>query len=135
MLILGVILLATILRFSLGALWYMPNGLFGKTWLKLQGIDEQSTPIGSKSAMVKGFLLTFISTAVLSLFLVNPYELNIMQAIFIAFLVWLGFTAPIIAQGVIYDPSKRRGWKLFAIDASYEFVGLAIAAIVLVWVL
>lgn len=132
---LGIILLATVLRFSLGAVWYMTNGLFGKTWLKLHGIDEQSAPSGSKSAMLKGFLLTFISTGVLSMFLINPYQISTIQAIFIAFLVWLGFVAPILAQAVIYDPTKRRSWKLFAIDASYELVGLAIAAAVIVWII
>ena len=46
------VIVATIVKFALGAIWYQP--LFGKQWRALQGVPEGSrpeTPISSASPL------------------------------------------------------------------------------------
>lgn len=138
----GIILLATIARFAVGALWYMPKGLFGKKWLALQGetaieMTPEKKKEGNKS-MATGFIFTLISTFILGLML-NPLAKMssvsdlpiVLPVIFLAFIIWLGFVVPILAQRKIYDLKKVYSWPLFWIDATHELAGLIVAGLIL----
>ena len=126
-----VLLAATVARFIIGAIWYMPKGLFGKKWLMLQGAAPDYKPENQSGAWILwGLLVTLISTFVLSLFVVN-YGTSWMQAIFVTFLLWVGFVFPMLAQRKLYNLKKDYSWGLFAIDASHELVGLIVATLVI----
>ncbi len=126
-----VLLAATVARFIIGAIWYMPKGLFGRKWLTLQGTAPDFKPESNGGAWILwGLLVTLVSTFVLSLFVVN-YGTSWMQAIFVTFLLWLGFVFPMLAQRKLYNLKKDYVWGLFWIDASHELVGLIVATLVI----
>ncbi len=139
--ILGIVLLASIIRFAVGGLWYMPKGVLGKAWMKSQDYTptDAQKMMGNK-AMVSGFIFTFVSTFILALMLAPLAQMSgviavspIVPALILVGLIWVGFIVPILAQRKIYSVHGGYSWKTFFIDAGHEFVALAIATAVLVW--
>jgi hypothetical protein len=125
-----ILLAATVARFIIGAIWYMPKGLFGKKWLALQGAAPDFKPEKAGGIwMLWGFLITLVSTFVLMNFIAN-YADSMGRAMLVAFLLWLGFVVPILAQRMLYNLKKDYTWGLFLIDASHELVALLVATLV-----
>jgi hypothetical protein len=139
--ILGIVLLATIIRFAVGGLWYMPKGILGKAWMKSQHYTPtDSQKMMGKRAMMSGFVFTFVSTFILALMLAPLSQMSgamavspAVPALILVGLIWIGFIIPILAQRKIYSLHGGYSWKTFFIDAGHEFVALAIAAMALVW--
>ncbi len=139
--ILGIVLLASVIRFAVGGLWYMPKGILGKAWMESQGYTPTNTQeMMGKNAMVSGFIFTLVSTFILALMLAPLAQMSgvvavspIIPAFILTGLIWVGFIVPILAQRKVYSLHKNYTWKTFFIDAGYEFVALAIATATLVW--
>lgn len=126
-----VLVAATVARFIIGAIWYMPKGLFGRKWLTLQGAGPDFQPENKGGGWILwGLLVTLLSTFVLTLFVVN-YGANWAQGIFVAFLLWIGFMLPLFFQRKLYNLKKDYSWGLFWIDASYELAGLIVGTLVI----
>lgn len=124
------VLASGVVMMILGYLWYGP--LFGKPWLKLMGISKTSMQ-GKGSEMAKNYGLMFLSALILS-YVFNHVLLafganSISQALQGALWTWLGFIATTMFAGVLWT---KKPVKLYAIDAGYYLVGLAIVGIVLV---
>lgn len=123
-----ILAVASLARFAIGGIWYMPKGLFGKKWLELQGVDASaSSAITGKKPMAYGFAVTIVSTYVLLLFLSN-YAMSAPHVVLITFLIWVGFVLPMLLQRKIYDVNGSYSWQLLWIDSSYELAGLLAAA-------
>ncbi len=127
------ILVATVVQFIIGAIWYMP--LFGKLWGDIHGFDQHSPE--AQAAMRKGmppllatqFVMTFITTFVFDLLLNGfPYDWNIFG---LAAFYWLGFVMPTQVAGVIFG-GTRPGWilKKIAVMAGGSLVCLEALALV-----
>ncbi len=128
------ILIATVLQFICGAVWY--SFLFGKLWAKIHCFDQYSKEEQQK--MAKGmtpfyivqFIVTLITTFVLALFIAglpsdwNPYG--------IAFFFWLGFVVPTQVSAVIFGGTEGK-WivKKIAVMAGASLLCLLVAAAVL----
>lgn len=128
------ILIASVLQFIVGAIWYTP--VFGKTWARIHGVDSYSKE--DRDRMMKGmgplfavqFFVTVITTFVLALFKdALPSAWNVWGE---AAFFWLGFVVPTQVSAVIFGgtPSK---WILpkIGIMAGGSFVCLMVAATVL----
>ncbi len=122
------ILVAAILAFGVGGLWYGP--LFGKQWRRLMGVGEGmgGGKYSMSQAMGMGFVATLIFVFVLAIFaqalLINTF----VGSIVLGFWVWLGFVATIMANSVFYE---GRSWQLYAINVSHYFVAIILASVVL----
>ena len=128
------ILIATVLQFIFGAVWY--SALFGKLWGKIHGFDKLSKEVQQSMMKEMGpyygvqFIVTIITTVVLSLFMMglpstwNPYG--------IAVFMWLGFVVPTQISGAIFGGTDRK-WlvKKIAVQAGAALGCLIIAASVL----
>jgi hypothetical protein len=128
------IVLATVLQFIAGWVWYMP--IFGKAWGAMHGFDQLSKEEQDKAQKEMGpqlgiqFVGTFIMTAVLALFV---SELSAeWHAFGAAGFLWLGFVVPTQAAAVMFGGTPKQ-WMLKkgAIMASGSLVSLMIAAAVL----
>jgi len=102
------IIVASVVQFVIGAVWYMP--LFGKLWGKIHGFDIQSPE--AQKEMQKGmapllfaqFVVTIVTTVVLAMFLpVLPLEWNPYG---IAGFFWLGFVVPTQVSAVLFGGTK-----------------------------
>jgi len=128
-----VILIASIARFALGGIWYMNKGLFGKAWLRAQGVDPHTPMVGGGKAMSLGFLFTVISTTALALIVALGGNNSFSGNVILGFFFWICFVAPLLAQSVIYDPKKQKSWKLFWIDGIYELLSIIVGLVVIAW--
>jgi hypothetical protein len=130
------VLVAVVATFFLGFLWYTP--LFGKVWAKEMGFDANVKPTGGQ--MTRGLILGLVG----NIFLAYVFAHNIMAWTFVpeaeamtvagkvfsaVFFTWLGFYLPVDLNTVAWE---GKSWKLFAINTSYHFVMLLVAALILI---
>lgn len=117
----------------IGTLWYGP--LFGKYWMRLSGLTKDSMkdmPLTAGQAMVGGAVTALLKALVLAHVAVAFGALGFMGAFTLAFWVWLGFIAPIIANGWLWEGKPT---KLFFFNIAHGFVEIFAMALVLVlWV-
>jgi len=117
---------AAVASMVVGYLWYGP--LFGKTWMKLTGMKE----MGNKDEMPKAYLLTFVgallSAYVLAVILGLTKTIDLAGSLTVAFWVWLGFLAPLLLGGVLWE---GKSWNLYFLNASQKLVDLLVVAAVL----
>jgi hypothetical protein len=123
---------AAIAAFVLGFLWHGP--LFGRAWMKMMNITPKSlkkmkcTPA---KAMTLGFFSLLVAAYVLNMFLLLLGADTAKEAVIAAFILWLGFSAPIVFGGYLWE---NRSFKLTAFNGFYRLVELAVLAVVLaVW--
>lgn len=133
------VIVATIVNFIIGALWYMP--LFGKAWAKEHGFDMTQKP--KSSVMMKGMLFMVIGSFLLAFVLAHNIAAwnfvpgikemgNMPNAFMAAIFTWLGFYFPTHLGATVWE---NKSWKLFFIDAGYNLVSLIVVAMILTcWV-
>jgi len=106
----GAILIATVVQFIIGAIWYMP--LFGNLWGKIHGFDNKSPEV--QKEMRKGmfpllavqFVITLVTSFVFDLLRGGfPPEWNIYG---LAGFFWLGFIVPTQIAGVIFGGTNPK---------------------------
>lgn len=124
------VLVATIVYFVIGALWY--SVLFGKQWMKLSGITKESMEgSGRVAPYVATLLLLLILSYVLAHMVAFADAATIGEGMTMGAWLWLGFVATIMLIDAIY---AGRSYKLTAINAGYHLVGMmAAAAIISAW--
>lgn len=123
------VLVAAILSFGIGALWYSPV-LFGNAWMKLVGKTEEQ--IKSQN-MVKIFGTAFILAVIISFNLAAflGAESNLQLGMFYGGLAGIGWVSCSI--GIVYL-FEGKPLKLFFIDAGYQIVTYIImGGIIGVW--
>lgn len=115
--------LAVVASFIFGYLWYGP--LFGKTWAELVGLKIEGCNKPKAWALPLTLLGTILTTFVLAyiLYIYKPY-----CTYGAAFFVWAGFYLPLLAGAVTWE---GKPWKLFILNAAYNFLNLQLIAAVL----
>lgn len=126
------VLVAAAAQFAIGAAWY--TALFGKQWLKLNGISKEKVE-AQKDNMAKTYALSFVTSLVMAYVLAHVLGYsNATTALAGAtggFWVWLGFIATTMFSSVLY---LQKPVKLWAIDSGYYLVSLLVmGAVLAVW--
>ena len=127
------ILIATIVEFAIGAVWY--SFLFGKLWGKIHGFDKLTKEVQQKMMKEMGpyyglqFIVTVITTVVLAFLLVSLPDLN---PHLLAAYVWIGFVVPTQVSAVVFGGTERK-WivKKILVMAGASFLCLEAGALVL----
>lgn len=128
------IIVATLLQFICGAVWYGP--LFAKLWGKIHGFDQLPKEVQKKmmKSMAPFYLLqllvTIITTFVFALLLNGfPSTWNVFG---LAGFFWLGFVVPTQVSAVIFGGTDPK-WivKKVAVMAGGSLLCLEVAAAVL----
>ncbi len=100
------ILIASIIAFGTGALWYSPV-LFGREWMALSGITDADVNESSKRGIWKLYVIQFITTvitfSVLAFIVTAVSGRTAADGVFLAFLAWLGFPAMAAVGNVIWN--------------------------------
>ena len=137
------VLVAAIVIFALGGLWYSPV-LFVKRWIALQGKTEEQMKAEAASAnmpllYISAFVTALITSLVMAHLLgyfaaaVNPsvMQLNAAHGAIFGFACWLGFAAPTSYATAIFSGKPKQLWL---IDSSYNLISLMLAGLILaVW--
>lgn len=125
-----IVIAAAVAAYAVGAVWHSPVG-FGKYWMGLMGFNEhsmKSMPLSPAQAMTIGFFVTLLTAYVLSLFVVWTGASTWQTAAQLGFWVWLGFLAPTLANGWLWE---GKSLKLFAFNAAYALVSIEVMALIL----
>jgi hypothetical protein len=133
------ILVAVIASFAVGGLWYGP--LFGGAWKREMGVPPDAKPAGAEIGKSLGLNLlgTFLMAFVLahgvlgwrpSAWNAGPDAAPAVYGFFAAFFAWLGFVVPMLLNGVAFE---RKSWRLFSINAGFQFVSLLIIGMILTY--
>jgi p-aminobenzoyl-glutamate transporter AbgT len=128
------IIVATVVQFIIGAIWYTP--LFGKVWGKIHGFDKHSSDVqkemqkGMWKLLAAQFVITFVTTVVLAFLKTGlpPYW----SVYGLAFFSWLGFVVPTQVAAVLFGGTEPQ-WvvKKILIMAGGSLLCLEAAAYIL----
>ncbi|QQG39168.1 MAG: DUF1761 domain-containing protein [Candidatus Woesearchaeota archaeon] len=127
------VLLPAVASMILGMLWYGP--LFGKAWVKLSGFTDKQIKATKKKGMGKSYFVAFVNSLVMSFVLVlfvNSFTANLVGALFLSFLIWIGFIATISLGSILWE---GKSIKLYFINVLYHLVNLAVMVAVIFGVL
>lgn len=129
------ILVAAVVAFVIGGLWYSPI-LFGKEYMALIGTTEKDIEVAkAKGGMwklyVAQFVFAVITFGVLGFFISSASGVTASDGALMGFLAWLGFEATVIAGGYLWE---KKPMKLVVIQATCSLLTLVIGgAIIGVW--
>lgn len=129
------VVLASVIAFVLGFLWYGP--IFGKKWGGLMGMKMDEKPemknmLGSMGMNALGNLLTaYVLVFSIGAWIPSIWAAHLettaidsapwFYALNATIFIWLGFFVPMQLNRVAWH---ERSWKLVAIDGSYDLVRL-----------
>ncbi len=126
------ILVATVVSFGIGALWYSPV-LFGREWTNLMKIsDADITATRAKGGMWRSYIIhlvaALISFCILGFIISTTRVMNGSDGAFFGFLMWLGFIVPVHVSRLLWakDP-----FKLVLIDTVQILIGLVIGGAII----
>ncbi len=124
------LLVAAIASFALGAIWYSPL-LFSKAWQKAVGLSDE-TMKNANMAVIFGssFILIFLMNFGLAVILQGHAgrDISAMSGALYGLLIGIFFIATSIAINMLY---QRKSFTLWAIDAGYQVLYLAISGAIL----
>lgn len=122
------VLVAAVIQWVIGALWY--GVAFRKRWTVLVGNIGESKPGRSAFTMIASFALNLILSFVLANLIAGLTQLfsagttNFQLGVSVGILCWFGLIAPPMLNQAIFE---RRPANLFAINAAYWIVAMAIS--------
>ena len=124
------VVIVSLIFFAILFFWYFPSA-FGNMWLKLVG--KESEP---KSKIIRDTIImiptSFITVIVIDIIIIMAGITDILSAVLINLLLWVGFLATI---GLNQTNFNDRGLKLFLIEYVVYLVCFLISGIILVvWV-
>lgn len=127
------VLVAAVVHFIIGGLWY--GLLFGNKFVELIGWTPAKLEQVGNQSHGKEYLAAFASSLVLSYILAHFVQYTkaktAMDGIQTAFWLWLGFVATTQLATVVFEERKL---GLYLLNVGYQFVGCAIAGLILtVW--
>ena len=123
------VVVAAIASFALGSVWY--TALFGKVWQKAVGLTEDSMKTGSIPLIFgASFVLIFLMDFGLAVILQGHAgkDITVLSGALYGFLIGLFFVATSIGINILY---QRKSFTLWAIDAGYQVLYLAVAGAIL----
>ncbi|MBY9012040.1 MAG: DUF1761 domain-containing protein [Candidatus Lokiarchaeota archaeon] len=123
------VIVVALIYFAIHFFWYFPP-IFGNAWLRLVGkkSEPKSKIIRDTIIMIPTSIITILILAVLMEF---TGMIDLLSAILLSLLVWIGFVATI---GINQNNFNDRAVKLFLLEYGFYLIGLIIAGIILaVW--
>jgi hypothetical protein len=127
------VLVAAVVVFVLGWLWYSPL-LFFKPWMRARGLDPVAAMAGAKMPggkllveLVRCFILAYVITRFVALLGIA----SLMGAVHFGLMLWIGFPVILLAGSVLWENTPV---KVAAIHAGDWLVKtLVIPIIVTLW--
>jgi hypothetical protein len=128
------VLVATLVHFFLGGLWYSPI-LFANKFLQYINWSPEKVAEVQRQSHTKELVIAFLTSLVLVYILAHFVQYTkattVMGGIQTAFWLWLGFVVTTQAATVIFE---QRPLGLYLLNVSYQLVGCALAgAILAIW--
>lgn len=124
------VVLALVVSYIIGSIWHGP--LFGQMWMKLNALKQPKKEDMKFSMMAPGLIANFVMIVVQTAVLGRAFQIvalgGIGDALTLAAIVWLPFTALVICNTYAW---LGKSWKLMLLDCAYNLVSLWAVALVL----
>lgn len=118
------VLIAAAAQIAICMIWHAPS-IFGKHWMKAAGVKTMK---GSAGNMIVGAITSLVTAYILSFGLAFAQPQNILEAMTIGGLVFIGFIAPILIGKVIWD---QKPLSLFLNNAGYFLLTLLVMSAII----
>jgi hypothetical protein len=126
------VIVATVVYFALGALWYAPP-VFGNTWMRSAGIVIQEGQRPGPAIYLTPLAAYFISVIATAMLAQATGSDTFAEGVVLGLVVGVGYAVVGTAVEATFGNRPQNGaW--FLITASYNLVGLLISAVIVtVW--
>lgn len=121
------IIVTTLISIVISFVWYL-KPVFGKQWMKLANLTDESIKSGATVAMSSMLVLSFVTNYVLAHFVQFAGATDWWNGAVTGLWIWLGFVGAITLSNVLFE---KRPFGLFVINAGYQLVNLIIAGAIL----
>ena len=131
------VIATTVVSMVFGFLWYGP--LFGKQWMALSGISQDTINASKSRGMGKMYAIAAAGSLVMSYVLAHALVFasaylnvqGVQAGLATGFWNWLGFVAPVTLGGVLWE---GKPWKLWTLNNGYQLCSLLLMGVILsVW--
>jgi hypothetical protein len=120
------ILVAAVVAFMLGGLWFSP-AVFGKMWKRANGFGADEPPKANAQMMILAFVLTLVMSANLAMFLNDP-KTTLAWGATAGFLAGFGWI--VMGLGII-SVFERRPWTYVLVNGGFLTLSLVVMGAIL----
>jgi Protein of unknown function (DUF1761) len=126
------VIVATVIYFLLGAVWFAPQTPIGKAWMSASGYQSPTTGAASTNLFyIVPAATSFVAVVATAIIAGATGTDSLNEGVVLGLVVGIGYAATIVLTTAAFEFSKPRQWTWGLVDASYHVVGLLIAAIVI----
>ncbi len=123
------ILVSSVVNMVVGALWYSPP-LFGKHWMRLTGIAREGLSQGNRVVLYVGsYFAGLILAGILAVVISATGVETVWEALILAAMVWLGFTAAPSYANAVFEGKPLQLW---AINSAHPLVSVLLMSVILI---
>lgn len=121
------VIVAAAAGFAVGGIWYAPF-MFGPLWSRLSPLEEDQRGASGMREYTVAVACTVVQALVLYMILLGTQSLALAPALWVAFLLWAGFTAaPSLAEAVF----SKRPVGAWLVDSGHRLAVALVMALVL----
>ena len=126
------VIVATVIYFALGAVWFAPATPIGRAWVAASGYQSPTTGASSSNVFyIVPAATTFVMVVATALIAGATATDTLNEGVVLGLLVGIGYAVMIVLTTAAFEFSKPRQWTWGVIDASYHVLGLLIAAVII----
>lgn len=126
------VIVATLIYFALGAVWFAPQTPIGRAWISASGYQSPTTGAASSNLFYIVPLATTFVIVLATAFIAGATGTDTLgEGVVLGLVVGVGYAAAIVLTIAAFEFSKPRQWTWGVIDASYHVLGILIAAVML----
>ena len=126
------VVIAALVYFLLGAVWFAPQSPIGRAWIAASGYTSPTTGMSASNAFYVFPAVTCLVAVIAVALLARATATDtVSEGIVLGLVVGIGVAAAIIVSTAAFEFSKPARWTWGFIDAAYHVVGLTVAAVIL----
>lgn len=126
------VIVATVIYFALGAVWFAPQTPIGRAWMSASGYQSPTTGATSTNLFyIVPVATTFVIVLATALIAGATGTDTLGEGVVLGLVVGIGYATTIVLTTAAFEFSKPRQWTWGVIDASYHVLGMLIAAVIL----
>ena len=126
------VILATVIYFALGALWFGPWTAIGRAWVTASGYESPTSGMSSTNAFyIAPIVTSFVSVIATALLAKATGTDTLAEGIVLGLVVGIGYAVVILLNTAAFEFAKPNRTLWGVIDATYHAIGLLLAAVIL----
>ena len=126
------VIVATVVYFGLGAVWFAPQLPTGRAWMSASGYQSQASGGPSSSLLyLVPAATTFVAVVATAIVARATGTDTVGEGVLLGLVLAIGYAVTIMITTAAFEFRKPRQWTWGVINAGYHGVGLLVSAIIL----